>query len=366
MTSDQASDPRPDVFIVNHFSADDTLAALASLETAACASMHVVDNSVEAGEAARLRDGIAAFGAGVQLHVAGENLGFGRANNLAFKRSTAPTVLLLNPDARLRPGALQRLAQTLAAAPRAAAVAPRIDWTEEGRLVLPNLSSQSPAARIEQALASRWAARWPRAFARRGARHAEATMRAMNGSAAFDADALSGSVLLLRRDAVKQSGGLFDPAYFMFFEDTDLGQRLRRAGWRLLVEPRARAWHRWHNRPQKAALMAQSERIYLERWHRFGDALQQRLVPSLLADPWRADTRALPIVTSAAEARTSIGRLLAITPLPTLHPAGVRADGVALELSDEEWELLDPGRWYAWVESPQDTARWLRFDVKKA
>jgi N-acetylglucosaminyl-diphospho-decaprenol L-rhamnosyltransferase len=365
LTADLATALRPDVFIVNHFSAADTLAALASLEREACAAVHVVDNSVDADEAKRLREGIGALGAGVQLHIAAENLGFGRANNLAFERSAAPTVLLLNPDARLRPGALRRLVQTLAASPRAAAVAPRIDWTEEGRLVLPNLSSQSPAARIEQALASRWAARWPQAFARRGARHAEATMQAMGGSSAFDADALSGSVLLLRRAALLEAGGLFDPAYFMFFEDTDLGRRLRRAGWRLLVEPGARAWHRWHNRPQKAALMAQSERIYLERWHRFGDALQRRLVPRLHADSWRADATPVPVVTHAAEARASIGRFLALTPLPMLHPAGVRADGLALELSDEEWELLDPGRWYAWVDSPRDAVRWLRFDVRK-
>ena len=190
-------------------------------------------------------------------------------------------------------------------------------------------------------------------------------MRAMGSDTPFDADALSGSVLLLRRDAVLQAGGLFDPAYFMFFEDTDLGQRLRRAGWRLLVEPRARAWHRWHNRPQKAALMVQSERIYLERWHRFGDALQRRLVPRLHADPWRADASAVPVLTTAAEARQVLGRFRAITPLPTLHPAGVRAGAAALELSDEEWDLVDTGRWYAWIESPSSSPLWRRFDVRR-
>jgi len=37
--------------------------------------------------------------------------------------------------------------------------------------------------------------------------------------------------------------GLFDPAYRMYYEDADLSARVRRAGYRVVVEPRAKVWH---------------------------------------------------------------------------------------------------------------------------
>jgi N-acetylglucosaminyl-diphospho-decaprenol L-rhamnosyltransferase len=53
---------------------------------------------------------------------------------------------------------------------------------------------------------------------------------------------LSGSCLLLRRAAFDEVGG-FDPAYFMYFEDTDLGDRFGRAGWKNVYMPEAVATH---------------------------------------------------------------------------------------------------------------------------
>ena len=54
---------------------------------------------------------------------------------------------------------------------------------------------------------------------------------------------LTGASLLLRAEALRQSG-LLDEGFFVYWEDTDLSFRLSANGWRLLVEPSSRVWHR--------------------------------------------------------------------------------------------------------------------------
>lgn len=50
--------------------------------------------------------------------------------------------------------------------------------------------------------------------------------------------------MLLRRNALDDVG-LFDEAlFFMYWEDTDMGFRLRQAGWQLAVAADSRVWHK--------------------------------------------------------------------------------------------------------------------------
>ncbi len=73
----------------------------------------VVDNASVDGTAAWLR----AEAPDARLLLAGANLGFGRANNLAFAATTADWYALVNPDARLEPGAFAACRAALARRP---------------------------------------------------------------------------------------------------------------------------------------------------------------------------------------------------------------------------------------------------------
>ena len=61
-------------------------------------------------------------------------------------------------------------------------------------------------------------------------------------AAAHPVDAVSGCVMLLRREAIEQAG-LFDEAFFFSFEDIELCLRVRRAGFDVLSVPDALAYH---------------------------------------------------------------------------------------------------------------------------
>lgn len=52
-----------------------------------------------------------------------------------------------------------------------------------------------------------------------------------------------GCSLLLRRRALERTG-LLNERFFLYWEDTDLSVRIRKAGYRLTVEPESRIWHR--------------------------------------------------------------------------------------------------------------------------
>jgi GT2 family glycosyltransferase len=57
-------------------------------------------------------------------------------------------------------------------------------------------------------------------------------------------DFISGASMLLRREAIEQVGMFDSYTFFMYWEDSDLGFRLRLAGWQLAVAERSQVWHK--------------------------------------------------------------------------------------------------------------------------
>jgi GT2 family glycosyltransferase len=57
-------------------------------------------------------------------------------------------------------------------------------------------------------------------------------------------DFVSGASMLLRREALEQVGLFDDQTFFMYWEDSDLGFRLRQKGWKLAVAGKSRVWHK--------------------------------------------------------------------------------------------------------------------------
>lgn len=55
-------------------------------------------------------------------------------------------------------------------------------------------------------------------------------------------DFATGACLLLKKEVLRKIG-LFDERYFLYFEDADLSQRILKAGYKIVYQPKALLWH---------------------------------------------------------------------------------------------------------------------------
>lgn len=353
-----------DIVIVNYHCAADTLGALAVLGPWPHGTIWLVDNSVDDAEAATLNAATRARN-DVRLLIAEENLGFGRGCNRAFDLSRAPHLLLLNPDARIDPAHVVRLAEVMAENPAWGGLSPKIFWDEQRRFMLPEAFPQTPAVTAAVAFATHAPTLAHMAFRR----YLRRTQEKMAGTALFTTAFLAGAVLMLRRDAVSRAGGLFDPDYFMFYEDSDLSLRLRRAGFRLGIAPQAEAVHEYRHKPFKMPLMLQTRQIYFrKRYPRFFAVTRRLARVDGIAKPvcWADWGEVLPEpLGSAAEftARTAGAGIVAFSPTPLMMPAIMRpANVLPAQLNDKDWGRLEAGRYMAAIEGTAGALRLVSFE----
>ncbi len=207
------------VVIVVHHSAGElrrTLPALTEqLEPAD--EVIVVNNAGDDRDVAVVNEHLPA----AKVITAERNLGFAGGANVGAANSTAPLLLLLNPDATPAPGCLAALRTAAAEHPR---------WGAFQALVtLDDGAGVNTSGNLVHWLGFGWAGELDRPAADTDPDDREVGFA-------------SGAALVIRREAWEHANG-FDPDYFMYCEDLDLSLRLRLAGWQIGVAPAARADH---------------------------------------------------------------------------------------------------------------------------
>jgi len=164
-----------------------------------------------------------------------ENVGYARAVNQGIAATSAPFVLVLNPDCVPHAGALAALRDHLLAHPKVAVAGPRLLNTD-GSLEYSARSFPTPFTFLfnRYSLLTRlWPSNpWSRRYLMSDWDHA--SERAV--------DWLSGACLLVRRAAIAEVGGM-DEKFFMFNEDVDWCRRFRDAGWSNVYLPAATVTH---------------------------------------------------------------------------------------------------------------------------
>jgi N-acetylglucosaminyl-diphospho-decaprenol L-rhamnosyltransferase len=218
------------VVLVTYESAEDLPACIASLPEAAAPhelEILVVDNASSDDSAGIGRS------LGAKVIENQRNLGYSRAANRGAAATAAPWLLVANPDTLLAPGSLARLVATASSDARIACIGPRLQNLD---------GSDYPTGRrfpslLTGGLHALLGSVWPDNPATR-----RYHLTDLDRSQPAGVDWVSGACMLLRRSAFDEVGG-FDGSYFMYFEDMDLCLRLARAGWKVVLEPRAIVEH---------------------------------------------------------------------------------------------------------------------------
>lgn len=187
---------------------------------------------VDNGSTDGVPEQVAADHENVELVPAGSNLGYGRAANLGATRAETEWLVVANSDLQWQPGSLDALLDARERWPRAGALGPAI-LTPEGSLYPSARALPSLGRGIGHALCGWW---WP------SNPWTQSYRQERGAPTEHPVGWLSGSCLLLRREAFEGVAG-FDPGYFMYFEDLDLGERLGKAGWLNVYVPESVVTH---------------------------------------------------------------------------------------------------------------------------
>lgn len=177
----------------------------------------VVDNSADGV----LRQSLLETGlsGAVILVEPGVNLGFGAAANLGARRALgmgAEGLLFLNPDTHFDPATIRNLFD-------------RLGHLDRTGVYGPTIRNMDGSLQSRGGVVSRWSL---------GVREAGDKTPAGADGPHF----VTGACLLVTRSTVERCG-LFDERYFMYWEDVDLGARVRAHGLRVVVDDELDVFH---------------------------------------------------------------------------------------------------------------------------
>ncbi|MBN8683351.1 MAG: glycosyltransferase family 2 protein [Chitinophagales bacterium] len=157
------------------------------------------------------------------------NLGFAGGNNLALPHAKGDFLFFVNNDAELTPEALDTLLVWMQQHPDTGILSPLICYYPEkgqtkdiiqyaGMTEIHPLTGRNRTLGAGETDNGQYREARPTAYAH-------------------------GAAMLVRRAALEQAGPMQED-YFLYYEELDWCARMRRAGWQIAIEPRAKIYHK--------------------------------------------------------------------------------------------------------------------------
>jgi hypothetical protein len=153
------------------------------------------------------------------------NVGFGRANNQALPFARGRYLLLLNTDAFMSPDTLVKTVEFMDGHPRCGVLGVKLVGSD---------GALQPSCRY-------FPTPWNVFLARMGLGRFFPDTRLVDDmswdhASARECDWVTGCYYLVRREVIERVG-LFDPRYFLYYEEVDHCRRVRQAGWSVIYYP---------------------------------------------------------------------------------------------------------------------------------
>lgn len=208
------------------------------------------------------------------------NVGFGRANNQALPHIKGRYVLLLNTDAFVEPDTVAKTVEYMDANPRCGILGVRLIG-RDGEL--------QPSCRF---FPTPWNIFLSRSGLKRFFKHAKLVDdMSWDHASVRDCDWVPGCYYLARKEMINQVG-LFDPRYFLYYEEVDHCFAAKCAGWKVTFFPYTSVVHLGgesakhegdiSSRSQQIeSLKIESELLYFRKNHGLSGVLEHLLLNSL-------------------------------------------------------------------------------------
>lgn len=196
----------------------------------------------------------------VRLIKSNENLGFGRANNLAMEKAEGKYVFLLNSDTILKNNAVKILFDFMENNEVAGACGGNL-FTKEDKHTISYFNALNLKTKIVKTLCL------VNFFPDIKARLNEKGHNEKNEQK--EVEVISGADLMLRKSVLDKTGG-FDSDFFLYYEETELQFRIKQAGYKIFIVPESEIYHlegatTTKNRKSRRYEFLRGEYLYLKK-----------------------------------------------------------------------------------------------------
>ena len=174
----------------------------------------------------------------IHLIEAGENLGYGKGNNLGEKHAKGEVLIISNPDVFVKPDTMQTLLNYLEKNDSIGLLGPRLRYYN-GEI---QPSCRRHMTFFDLVIKRTFLGKIP-PFKKRLSKY---LMGDFDHDKIQEVDLITGAYFMMKHDVYKEIGG-FDPRYFLFMEDYDLCRKVHQAGYKVVYYPKAEAQH-YHKR----------------------------------------------------------------------------------------------------------------------